>query len=160
MKTIPLLLIALLALSFFVACDEEPEPVEEDIYEILSPTLSQTEYNLGDTLILDFTVANPALDEETGEYRLIEQLEIYDAADADSIAFADGAIEDIIDRGEPVLFHNEVLLEEPYFWPGEFELQITTFDKVAGNRQAIATLTFTILAQHLPAGEEPTPLTE
>jgi hypothetical protein len=160
MKTIPLLLIALCALFLFAACDEEPEPVEEDIYEILSPTLSQTEYNLGDTLTLDFTVANPSLDEEIGEYRLIEQLEIYDADDADSIAFADGAIEELLDRAEPITFHNEISLNEPYFWPGEFELQITTFDKVAGNRQATATLTFTILAQHLPAGVEPTPLPE
>jgi hypothetical protein len=156
-----LLLIPVLLLVL-AACEEEVEPVETG-YAIPGLELSATELNLGDTLTVAFTVTKPALDAATGEYNVVEQIEIYLADDPDSIAFADGAIAALTGKGEAAEFSNEIPLDPAAFLPGAYEVHVTCFDKVNGNERAEATARFTVKATTVPLPEnvqEPLPQEE
>jgi hypothetical protein len=156
-----LLLIPVLLLVL-AACEEEVEPVETG-YGIAGLELSATELNLGDTLTVAFTVTKPALDAATGEYNVVEQIEIYLADDPDSIAFADGAIAALTGKGEAAEFSNEIPLDPAAFLPGAYEVHVTCFDKVNGNERAEATARFTVKATTVPLPEnvqEPLPQEE
>jgi len=146
-------------LLVLTACEEEGEPVETG-YGIPGLELSATELDLGDTLTVAFTVTKPALDAATGEYDVVEQIEIYLADDPDSIAFADGAIAALTGKGEAAEFSNEIFLDPVAFLPGAYEVHVTCFDKVNGNERAEATAHFTVKATPIPLPEnvqEPLP---
>jgi hypothetical protein len=150
---IPVLLLAL------AACEEEGETVETG-YAIPGLELSATELDVGDTLTVAFTVTKPALDAATGEYNVVEQIEIYLADDPDSIAFADGAIAALTGKGEAADFTNEIFIDPVSFIPGAYEVHVTCFDKVNGNERAEATARFTVKATPTPLPEnvqEPLP---
>jgi len=156
-----LLLIPVLLLTL-VACEEEGETVETG-YGIAGLELSAAQLDLGDTLGVVFTVTRPALDAKTGEYNVVEQIEIYLADDPDSIAFADGAIAALTGKGEAVEFSNEILIDPVAFLPGTYEVHVTCFDKVKANERAEATAHFTIEAPPTPLPEnvqEPLPQEE
>ncbi|MCX7021008.1 MAG: hypothetical protein NTW26_01810 [bacterium] len=140
-----LLLIPALLL-ILAACGEEGETVETG-YGIPELRLSAAELELGGTLVVEFTVTHPALDAKTGEYNVVEQIEIYLADDKDSIAFADGAISTLTGKGEAADFSNEILMDPVTFLPGAYEVHVTCFDKVNANERAEATARFTITGQ-------------
>jgi hypothetical protein len=153
---LPVLLLA------FAACEEEGEPVETG-YAIPGLELSATELDVGETLGVTFTVTKPALDAATGEYDVVEQIEIYLADDPDSIAFADGAISSLTGKGDAAEFSNQIPLDPAAFLSGAYEVHVTCFDKVNGNERAEATARFTVKATPVPLPEnvqEPLPQEE
>jgi hypothetical protein len=156
-----LLLIPVLLLVL-AACEEEGEPVEAG-YGIPELRLSAAQLELGGTLGVEFTVTRPALDPETGEYNVVEQIEIYLADDPDSIAYADGAIAALTGTGDAADFSNEILIDPAAFLPGDYEVHVTCFDKVNANERAEATARFTVEAPPNPLPEnvqEPLPQEE
>ena len=134
---IPVLLLAL------AACDSEEEIVETGS-GIPALKLSAEKLDIGDTLTVEFTVTEPALDSKTGEYDVIEQIEIYLAGDPDSIAFADGAIATLTGVGDAADFTNEIFIDPVAFLPGDYEVHVTCFDKVNSNERAEAVARFTV----------------
>jgi hypothetical protein len=142
MKKILLIVPALLLA--FAACEEEGETVETG-YGITGLELSAARLELGGTLGVAFTVTQPALDAKTGEYNVVEQIEIYLADDPDSIAFADGAIAALTGKGEAAEFSNEILIDPHAFLPGAYEVHVTCFDKVNANERAEASARFTVI---------------
>jgi len=152
-----LLLIPVLLLAF-AACEQEGETVETG-YGIPELRLSTEEIELGGTLGVEFTVTRPALDAATGEYNVVEQIEIYLAEDPDSIAFADGAIAALTGTGQAADFVNEIRIDPAAFLPGAYEAHVTCFDKVNANERAEATARFTVEAPPAPLPENvPEPL--
>jgi hypothetical protein len=145
-----LLLIPALLLVL-AACEEKVETVET--YGITGLMLSANQLALGDTLGVVFTVTHPALDAKTGEYNVVEQIEIYLADDPDSIAFADGAIASLTGKGDAVDFGNQVLIDPAAFLPGVYEVHVTCFDKVNGNERAEADARFTVKGTTVPLPE-------
>jgi len=155
-----LLIIATLLLAL-AACEQEGETAG---YGIAGLELSAAQLDLGGTLGVAFTVTKPALDAKTGEYNVVEQIEIYLADDPDSIAFADGAIAALTGKGEAADFSNEILIDPVAFLPGAYEVHVTCFDKVNANERAEATARFTVkapLAAPLPQNvQKPLPQEE
>ncbi len=138
-----LLLLTPTLLLLLAGCGVEEEIVETG-YGIHELKLSAAELDLGGTLIVEFTVTEPALDSKTGEFNVVEQIEIYLAGDPDSIAFADGAIATLTGEGGAADFANEIFINPVAFLPGDYEVHVTCFDKVNSNARAEATARFTV----------------